>query len=150
MRKSPKYYSLGLRLGLLVPSQVQDWVTEEIHASECPASQILDLAYLGSTDPKEMVSILTSMSDSADDFDVLRNLLSDLDLNRLGDIHFCGRLAGKLYEIYCGADYTCPKDLGRIADFDAEFDLAFEGTGGDPSEVHEDFKGFIRSFQHHA
>jgi len=147
MRESPKYISLGLRLGLLDGNQIQDWVTEQIRTSDSPPDMILDLAYLDTSNLKEMYSKLQAMPDDRDDFDALRSLLSNVRNTQLKDLDFCKQLAKDLYAIYADNDYKCPDYFNEIAFLDDAFCLAIQKTYGSLEEAHKGLTEFVGSFR---
>ena len=138
---------MGLRLGLLDPSQVQKWVDEQILKDQDPSDELLDLAFLGTDNVHELISSLRATRDETEDFDVLRKLLSELDGFPFENIDACAKLAKDLYGILCDYDYQCPEDFNFIYHFDDAFDLALRGTWGNPAEVQKDFKDTIESFK---
>ena len=147
MKRSPKYFAFGLRLGLVEPTLVQEWVNEQISLSEAVSDELLDLAYIDSTRKKQMYSLLTAMPDENDDYEALRSLFSDVMKERLNDINFCAQLARELYLIFGAHNYECPDDFGFISHFDDAFSLAFQGVWGDPEMVQVEFIKHILSFK---
>ncbi len=147
MRESPKYFALGLKLGLLDSNQVQNWVTEQIRSSDSPSDMILDLAYLNNTNVKETYSKLLAIPDDRDDFDVLRCLLSNVQDTQLKDLDFCKQLAKNLYAIYAQNEYKCPNDFNEIGFLDDAFCLAIQKTYGTLEDAHKSLIEFVDSFR---
>ena len=147
MQESPKYYALGLKLGLLGESEIQDWVNEQIRMSETPADNILDLAYSSNSDVKEIYSQLTAMPDDRTDFDVLRSLLPLVQDSQLNDLDFCRQLANNLYVVFGDNDYKCPKDFNEIGFLDDSFCLAIQKTYGTLEDAQKALVEFVKSFR---
>lgn len=84
--ESPKYFAVGLELGLVDGAQVQNWVNEQIRSTESPPDDILDLAYIDSSDVNKLYSKLLSIPDARDQYDVLRDLLANVTDSQLQDL----------------------------------------------------------------
>ena len=147
MRESPKYFALGLKLGLLDGNQVQNWVIEQIRTNDSPSDMFLDLAYLDDSDVKEMYSKLLAMPDDRDDFNVLRGLLSIVQDTQLNNLDFCKQLAEGLYAVYVENNYECPSDFNEIGFLDDAFCLAMQNTYGSLEDAHRDLIEFVHSFR---
>jgi hypothetical protein len=145
--KSPKYFILGLKLGLVDGDQVQNWVNEQIETTDSPTGTILDLAYLDRSNVKEIHSKLLSIPDDRDEFDALRDLLSIVTDPQLEDLEFCKRLARDLYGICAQNNYECPDDLKEIMFLDDAFCLAIQNTHGTLDEAHKSLVKFVKSFR---
>ena len=142
MMGSPKYFSLGLKLGLVSGDQVQNWVTEQIKFNDIPPDAILDLAYLDSSNVKEIYSKLFSIPDDRDEYDALRGLLSNVSDGQLQDLEFCKELARNLYGICAQNNYECPDDFKEILFLDDAFCLAIQKTYGTIDEAHKSLESF--------
>lgn len=147
MDKSPRYFTLGLKLGLIKPGQIQTWVDQQINQVDEPSKELIDLAFLGIDNEKEMYRILNDMPDDSDDFEALRKLFRDLEHFPFEDIHACAELAEKLYFIACEHDYNCPSEFNSILRLDDAFSLTMQGTWGDPNEVKKKLEDFVYSFK---
>jgi hypothetical protein len=150
MDKSPKYFIIGLTLGLVNTSDVQLWVDEQIEASEEPNEELLDLAFIDKSNVKELLSKLSYIDDERDDFEILRILIAGIGNDRLANINFCSRLATELYVYYVEHDYKVPEDFREIGFFDDSYDLAKNGTYGTLESWHSDFKHFANSFSRNS
>lgn len=146
MERTPKYFALGLRLGILTPADVQQWVNEQIEKG-IQSSELIELAYTKESDVQDTYSILSGMPDSSDTYEVLRYLLGCVRLEDLESVGFCRQLAAHLFNLWVENDYRAPKDLEVIGFFDDEYALAAEGIYGTLREWHEDFKAFVSSFR---
>jgi hypothetical protein len=147
VNESPKYFALGLKLGLIDSGQVQTWVDEQIRLSESPSEELLNLAYMRTENEKEAYSLLSSMPDDTCDFDALRNLFSNLENFPFENINACANLAKNLYHILCEHDYKCPDDFSSVHHLDDAFFVALNDTRGNSCEVQNEFKEFIGSFK---
>lgn len=147
MESSSKYYAMGLRLGILSAEDIQLWVNSEIAKTPNPSEAFIQLAFSTSASTQDIYSILSSLNDSSDDFDVLRRLLSRINEKDLEDINFCHRLAECLYGIWVDNDYLAPEDLNLIGFLDDEYDLASQGIYGTLERWHNDFKSFVQKFR---
>lgn len=147
MKASSKYFAIGLRLGICESSDVQKWVDEEINKSNIPSEQLIDLAFMKETDIMDVYSVLTSIPDLSDEYEILRCLLGTVKPEKLNSLHFCRRLAECLYYLWVENDYQAPEDLNPIGFFDDEYALAAEGTYGTLEKWHDNFKEFISSFK---
>ena len=147
METSPKFYALGLRLGILGENDVQSWVNREIETCDAPSEIIMELAFSPKSGIQNAYSLLSSIPDESDQFEVLRKLLSAVSDADLENLEFCGALAEKLYSIWVEADYRAPEDLNLIGFFDDEYSLAQQGLYGSLDEWHEEFKRFLRGFR---
>lgn len=143
---SPKYFSIGLRLGICESKEVQAWVNEEIEKAENPPEQLIELAYIKESDVYGLYSALDNMPDTSETYDVVRKLLGNIKPEKLNSIEFCRRLAECLYSLWVENDYTSPEDLNAIGFFDDEYALAAQGTYGTLEEWHNDLKSFVSSF----
>ena len=147
MPESPRYFALGLELGLIEPIQVQQWVDNLIREAESPPNDIIDLAYLGVDNVKELYQLLRKMPDDTSDYEVLRNLFSNLENFPFEDTEACAKLAKNLYFVWCQNDWKCPNDFDYIIHLDDAFDLAFSGTYGSVEDAKQELKEFVCSFK---
>lgn len=146
MNKTPKYYALGLRLGITSTDEVQNWVNREISEKENPSDQLIELAYIKKDNIHELYHALLEIKDDTDTYQIIKQLLTEINNKKLESIEFCRDLARNLYSIWVENDYKAPDELKEIGFFDDEFDLAAIGSYGTLGEVHEDFKRFVNSF----
>ena len=144
---TPKYLSLGLKLGICGPQDVQEWVNIEIEKTEIPSKQLIDLAYTKDSDAMSLYSLLQDIPDSSDTFENLRSLLSNITDENLKSISYCHRLAECLYNIWVENDYEAPDDLSLIGSLDDGYALAKQGIAGTIEGWHEDFRNFVTSFR---
>ena len=144
---TPKYLATGLRLGLIESSQIQDWVNEQIQASDEPSQELIELAYSKGRDLTSMYSILNGMTDETEEYDAVRRLLGEIEPKKLESINFCWRLTECLYSIWGEHNYSAPDDLGRIGKLEEEYRMATNGTFGTVEEWHNNFKIFIKSLE---
>lgn len=147
MEKTPKYFAIGLRLGIIDPIEVQDWVNKELFREESPSDQLLELAYTKSDQVHELYHTLLEMKDDSNTYEIVRKLLGTIKEEKVESLNFCRDLARNLYGIWVDNDYKSPDDLSEIGFFDDAFDLADIGSYGTLDEVHSDFRRFVASFK---
>ena len=147
MEVSPKYFVIGLTLGILNAQDVQDWVNEKIAKESNPSEELIEMAFTKNDDVYGLISILSLLPDSNNEYEIVRHLLSKVTGVNLGNIEYCRRLSECLYNFWVQMDYEAPDDLAEIGFFDDGYSLADNGTYGTMDEWHNDFKKFISTFK---
>ncbi len=147
MESSPKFYAMGLWLGVLNSDNVQAWVNAEIASSSDPAEIFIELAYSGNKGVKDIYSLISSIKDSSEDYDVLRRLLGIIKNSDLENLEFCRGLARGLYDIWSQNNYESPEDLNLIGFLDDEYSLASQGTYVTMEDWHNNIQEFVHGFR---
>lgn len=141
---------MGLRLGILDVNDVESWVNSEIAKTEIPSDELVELAYSSNESIQNIYSMLSGMENESKDYEVIRDLLSQVKEEQLANIEFCRRLAECLYGVWVDNDYGAPEDLNLIGFFDDEYSLAIQGMYGTLEGWHSEFKNFVRKFTNFA
>jgi hypothetical protein len=147
MNVSPKYLVLGLTLGILDSQDVQSWVNDEIANESNPSEELIELAFTKDNDVHGLISILSLLPDSKNEYEIVRHLLGKVTTVNQANIEYCRRLAECLYNFWVQMDYEAPDDLTEIGFLDDAYSLADTGTYGTMDEWHNDFKKFISTFK---
>lgn len=147
---TPKYIATGIRLGLISPSEVQVWVNSQIQKTKDPSDELIQLAYVKEKDIHDMFGILSAMPDEMDEYDAVRELLKNIETEKLNTVEFCWRLTQCLYSVWTEHNYSAPDDLTAIGFLEDEYRMANNGTFGTVEEWHVNFKEFIASFSKHS
>ena len=137
---------MGLRLGILDVNDIQSWVNAEIAKTETPSDELIELAYSNNDSIQNIYSMLSGMENESKDYEVIRQLLSQVKEEQLANIEFCRRLAECLYSVWVDNDYEAPDDLNLIGFLDDEYSLASQGMYGTLEEWHSEFKSFVNQF----
>ena len=143
----PKYQALGLKLGLLIPRDIQTWVDARILESERPDDQLIDLAFSKDQKGYDLYSALLKIGNSGDKYEIVRSLLSKITDHDLNNLRFCRDLAKSLEHFAIDCDYDIPEDLNAIYGFDDEYSLAEQGVYSSLKQWHTDFNEFVSSFR---
>lgn len=147
MEPSPKFYGMGLWLGILSPNDIQSWVNTEITNSSNPSDIFIELAYSSNKGVKDIYSLVSSIDDPSEDYRVLRNLLGFIKDSDLDNLEFCRKLARGLYDIWSQNNYESPDDLKLIGFLDDEYSLAAQGINGTLDGWHIAIKEFVHGFR---
>lgn len=74
MEVSPKYFVIGLTLGILNTQDVQDWVNEKIAKESNPSEELIEMTFTKNNDIHGLISILSLLPDSNNEYEIVRKL----------------------------------------------------------------------------
>jgi len=143
----PKYQAFGLSLGILSVSDIQAWVDARIKETESPSEQLIDLAFSKDKKGYDLHSVLLSIDNAGDKYEIVRALLAKVNDSDLSQLKYCRNLAKLLEHFAIDCNYDVPDDLNAIYGFDDEYNLAEQGIYSSLESWYEDFKNFVIGFR---